>query len=330
MFYTHLRFGRQPVLMNYVNIISEALALNGQQTTIVTKLDEIPRGADIISVTDRTTFLCGLLKKPAKTITWFQGICPEELAIMFEGRIDMKPRVWLHRIMERYALRHSDFNIFVSETMLEHYRRIYGYNGSNYFIMPCFTTQLNVDAFTPERYTKPSFLFSGSMIKWQCVDRMIELFKKIKSHIPEATLTIFTLDTDEAHRIADRCGIDVEIESVDSAELNRRMLQFKYGFIVRDDIAVNNVATPTKMNDYMAAGLIPVYSDVVGDYKKTIDTPYAVPFISDDECIEKILKIENSEIDTDDMRRSYESIFHSYWGRDRYVRALAEKFSKIL
>lgn len=44
----------------------------------------------------------------------------------------------------------------------------------------------------------------------------------------------------------------------------------KFGFVLRDDIAVNNVATPTKLSSYLSAGVIPIYSSALKDfYEKT-------------------------------------------------------------
>jgi hypothetical protein len=39
------------------------------------------------------------------------------------------------------------------------------------------------------------------------------------------------------------------------------------GFVLRDDIAVNNVACPTKISEYLRHGIIPiVYSENIGDF----------------------------------------------------------------
>lgn len=328
MYYTHLREGLTPVMTNYVTIIHQALAKLGHDNRLVYNVSDLPKGSNLLSVTARSTYLCRKLRKARNVITWFQGAAPEEMDLLYEGRIDRRPRVMLHRLFERYALDRSDLCVFVSQSMLEHVRRVYGYNRDNYAIMPCYSRGLNPDAFMPSRYRKPKFLFSGSMLAWQCIDRMFALFRKIKEAVPEATLTIFTLDVEDARAKASEAGIDIAIESVDADKLNRRMLDFKYGFIVRDDITVNNVATPTKMNDYMAAGLIPVYSDVVDAYRENIDTPYAIGFRSDDECVRKIVEFENRPIDTEAMKRSYADLFDRYWNAPKYIDMFADKIDR--
>lgn len=330
MFYVHLRFGQQPVLMNYVRIIQSALAKIGEPSEIIYDIRNFPKHANLISVTDRSTFLGSVYGRANKIITWYQGIIPEEIDMIYQNTPLRAPRVALHNKLEKFALKRSDFNIFVSEAMHKHFESKYGFNKENYAIMPCFSCELNPETFNWNRYTAPNFLFSGSMFRWQCVDHMLKLFKRIQTLLPEATLTIFTLEKEEAMHQINKAGVNATVESVNSKELNERMKDFKYGFIVRDDINVNNVATPTKMNDYMAAGIIPVYSDVVAAYKENIRTPYAISFNSDDECINKILEFESKRIEPDSIKKSYATIFQQYWNIESYSNMFAKRFADIM
>ena len=48
--------------------------------------------------------------------------------------------------------------------------------------------------------------------------------------------------------------------------------------ITRKDIAINKVATPTKMSSYLANGIIPIFSDIIGDFNKVMGKlKYTVP-----------------------------------------------------
>lgn len=330
MYYVHLRFGQQPVLMNYIHIIQNALAKLGEQSEIITDIRKFPKHANLISVTDRSTFLGSVYGRADKIITWYQGIVPEELSLMYEGTILCRPRVALHNRLEKYALSRSDFNIFVSEAMHEHFQLKYGFDKKNYAIMPCFSRELNRDVFNPYRYEAPKFLFSGSMFRWQCIGPMLNLFKKIKTNLPDASLTIFTLEKAEALRMVAEAGVDASVESINPSELNDRMKDFKYGFIVRDDIKVNNVATPTKMNDYMAAGIIPVISNVVEAYRRHIVSPFVIKFDNEEDCVEKIMRFESTYIDPSSIRNSYERVFKKYWDIDHYINLFAERFNAFI
>ena len=64
------------------------------------------------------------------------------------------------------------------------------------------------------------------------------------------------------------------VKYVDLRDLNNELLKYKYGFLLRRDNLVNNVATPTKMNSYLACGLIPIFTDAITDYKDQINLKF--------------------------------------------------------
>lgn len=124
------------------------------------------------------------------------------------------------------------------------------------------------------------------------------------------------------------CGAGIKF--VPSSELQQVLGAYKYGFIVRDDIAVNNVATPTKMNSYMAAGVIPVYSDVINDFRTVFrDLKYVVSFTGEEEALSKIKKIETSGVDSGVIKSEYETVFNSYYSVDKYIQILGTFFAAL-
>lgn len=92
---------------------------------------------------------------------------------------------------------------------------------------------------------------------------------------------------------------------------------------------MNNVATPTKMNSYMAAGVIPIYSDVIGDFQKVFNgLKYVIPFVQFDEAMEKVLRMEQDRIDCNYIKIEYKKIFDSYYSTDSYIESLGHFFIK--
>lgn len=64
----------------------------------------------------------------------------------------------------------------------------------------------------------------------------------------------------------------------------------------------------------MAAGVIPVYSDVIDDsYFIFTDLKYAIPFTTKDECLSKILEMEQKPIDFEMIKKEYCKLFDSYY-----------------
>lgn len=97
------------------------------------------------------------------------------------------------------------------------------------------------------------------MAAWQCVPKMLDIYKYIKKNIPSATLTIFTSQQKVAKELVLKKEVDVKIEYCAPEMMNAKLSEFKYGFLIRDNIKVNQIATPTKINTYMAAGIIPIF-----------------------------------------------------------------------
>lgn len=328
MYYFYLPAGTFDVSEFYDNIIRKSIELRGESVKIVDKINQIPKHSKIFTDYDRYCVDVLLKCKPKAVVNWFQGVNPEETYLLHKGTLLSRVRFLAHRCMERYAIRRTAFNLFVSNAMLQHYRAVYGYKGDNYFIMPCFNTTLNENVFNSERYTAPKFVYAGSMSAWQCIDETLKLFNLIKKEVPGATLDIYTAERDKALALCKKYGVEAKIDCVKACELENRLKKYKYGFIVRDDSIINRVATPTKLSNYMGAGLIPVFSDSISAYKENIavNNPFAISFNNNEEAVNKIVRLERSTIDLEAIERTYKEIFQRYWNEQSYI----EQLSKVL
>lgn len=311
----------------YVEIIRKALILSGEEVEYVSSLKQIASSDKVLTIQAKA-FLLVWLRNPKQYLTiWFQGVIPEEAMCQFENSLSKYFRKALWEFLERFALRHAKKIFFVSETMLRHYKKKYGYAKNNYFIMPCFNQELDLSCFTVDKYKSPSFVYAGSMSRWQCIDETLLLYKKIKQQFPQATLTLLTKEQEYAKQLCEKYHVETDIQFVPSNELQDKLKEYKYGFIVRDDITVNNVATPTKMNSYMAAGVIPVYSDVIGDFKSQFSgVSYTVSFHSIQECLDKIVELEKNPVCISKIKEEYADVFSNYYSTDKYLKLLNREF----
>lgn len=48
--------------------------------------------------------------------------------------------------------------------------------------------------------------------------------------------------------------------------MSEALADVKFGFVLRNDVPVNRVATPTKLSSYLSAGVIPVFSKYLKDF----------------------------------------------------------------
>lgn len=314
----------------YLDIIKDAIELTNNDVEYITSISDINPGDIVLGITPKAYWKIITQNKASLILHWFQGVTPEEVdfyEVPWIKRVLSKLR---YSILERIILRKSNFNFFVSNTMVTHYRKKYGYSNNNYYVMPCFNQPLLESAFNDEKYTSPSFVYTGNLAKWQCFEPMVALFSKIKKQIPNASLTIYTQESEKAHSILNKYGIEASIKYVPYQQLSEEIKQYKYGFILREDNIVNNVATPTKMNSYLASGIIPIYTDVVGAYKENLSgLEYAVPILPDNKGIERLFELENLTIKSIDVLNDYKAVFDSYYNRQQYVEQIAELIKNI-
>lgn len=304
----------------YSQVIEDTLLQLGHSVKRTYRLRDIPKGSAVITILDKDCAALHLLRRPKFSISWYQGIIPEEAELTFKGHWSASFRKRFHELLEKYTLKKNDLNIFVSKAQDEHYAKKYGIKGKQAFIMPCFNTPINRDAFYAEKYKSPSFVYAGSMAAWQCVPKMLDIYKYIKKNIPSATLTIFTSQQKVAKELVLKKEVDVKIEYCAPEMMNAKLSKFKYGFLIRDDIKVNQIATPTKINTYMAAGIIPIFSDVIDDYRCNIieQNPFVISEKNDKALVDAIIEFEKLSIEPTDIYNSHAKIFAQYWTPEYY------------
>lgn len=268
----------------YIDMICEGIS--GEKPHIVHTLVGLNK-FDLVFVIDAKSFIFVKLRYPSlNIITWYQGIVPEEALMILES----KARYVLWSILEFFALRYSYFNIFVSRAMKEHYRKKYGYKKNKDIIIPCFNKELNKDIEVQGRGL--SFVYAGSLHKWQCVDRMLSIFRYVQLKEPQARLDFFTFNTQDAKNKIDEYGLEnVRICTVGLDDIDKAISKNRYGFLIRDDHVVNNVATPTKLSTYMSVGTKPILTNVIYDFNASLDKDSCIYLDKNDSDIESADKI---------------------------------------
>lgn len=321
----------------YIDVIEKALKKVYGNVSFVSDVKKITK-EDVVCIITLYAYRDVLIHNfSQRIIYWWQGVTPEELRFnvsKFTMRLRLK--ILYNTFLEWLLLHHASLNIFVSPTMEEHYRRKYRYSGSNTFIMPCYNQDIMQEAFYKEgKYTRPSFVYAGAMLAWQCVEEALLLYCKVKERYPNATLTLLTNGKVEATRLIEKHKAkDVTIKFVPVQELNNEQSKYKYGLLLRSNDTVNNVATPTKFNSYLAVGLIPVISRVIGAYNPIINNMKYVVATEDekdlDSAYNQICEIESTEIKSEDVYKEYSQIFQSYYNTQGYIDKLEAKLRKYV
>lgn len=317
----------------YIDIIRQAAIKAGHKASIIYSIADL-RSNDVAVVVKVTTAYRVLRQnKRQKMIIWLQGIQPEEM-LMSDTPLYKKIYYYLAlRYLEWKSFKNIPFMIYVSEEMKRHYEKKFGPGNRCSFIMPCFNLGLDEKSFfAKERYNNPSFVYAGSLDAWQCFEKTLDIFYKVKSHMKNASLTILTKDTDKAQLMAKMHNLDdVEIKYVPKEMVQAELKKFKYGFIIREDVKVNRVATPTKLNSYMASGVIPIVSDSLIDFvDNTKECKYICRIGNDlipNTVAEKIIKFETYNVDVADICNEYSKVFANYYNAKKYIDSLSKQIT---
>lgn len=270
-------------------------------------------------------------------IYWFQGVAPEEIVFgVKHPTFRTSIRKLYFSIWEYLVLKKSKYNVFVSDAMMEHYRNKYNFRKSNFFIIPCYNQNFEESAFfLPHKYENTSFVYAGGILKWQCVEEMIQLYNLVKKRIPEAILTILTGDKENAEQLVKKHNAEnVQIKYVPVEKLNDELSKHKYGLLLRTNDIVNNVATPTKFNSYLALGVIPIISDVIKSYRPIVNNMRYVIRNKDEKDISsaynQIINFEKQQIDPQSILEEYRDIFNNYYNTEKYIKELTISLKKYL
>lgn len=265
-------------------------------------------------------------------IVWFQGLTPEESFMKHKSKL----RWYILSKIELFAIKKCIACAFVSNYMVEFYAFKYKLN-KNYLkskshIMPCYNCELDISQFKQSRYDSNVFCYVGSMAKWQYFDETVKFYKKIEDEFNEKVfLKVLTNEVDKALPILKSNAIKhYSIKSVIPEKLSDELSDCKFGFILRENNPVNNVATPTKLLNYISNGIIPIISDCIYEYSTMMKNREFFIMINNLMDINIVKNYILSSINNNDVLQDYTEFYHKYYNKDEHILRFKELFIKCL
>lgn len=289
--------------------------------------DKLPEKKDLIIVSTVVEALKLYLKGYSNIGVWIQGILPEESYLKHKSKF----RTLVLSTIEKIVLKKACIVFVVTEEMILHYKNKYGLDISDKsLIMPCFNTLLDNDSFSnKERYNNNVFCYAGSLAPWQCFDEILQLYKKVEQVLDGCELRVFTRDTEKASEKCKRNIKNYQIKSCTNEELQKELKNTTYGFIVRDDIEVNRVATPTKISSYLGNGVIPIYTDSLRGFSTAAKGKSCVCRIDSIEDSNSIINYCIQVKDVAQIEKDIRSLYSDYFNREKYIAEISTAIRKI-
>lgn len=320
-------YENQTVTKFYIDTIAEALQRCGFSTGYINELSFGDDKYGIVIATPKD-FVPAVKAGYKHIFLWLQGLPPEESFMRNHSYL----RKWIISLRDYQGLKHSDLIFMVSQQMRVFLTHKYHIDfGNRTFFMPCFNSVLDPSAFSAkDKYTQNTFVYTGSLAKWQCFEQTVQVYKQLEKVLDNSRFDVYTSDQKEARRLLEKYQVkNYSLDFVSPAELTERLKQAKYGFVLREDNPVNNVATPTKFSTYLASGVIPIFSSCIYDFYETTKNMKNMIAIEDFD-IEKIVKHSKLKIDASKVYEEFKCVFDTYYNRDDYIEKIVVRIRELL
>jgi len=192
------------------------------------------------------------------------------------------PAVALLSWIERREIARAEHLICVSHRLADRIRAATG--RAVEAVVPC---SVDVDRFAPDPEARaalraglgwaedaPVVVYCGGMSRWQKIDAIVSRLAAACERLSELRLLFLTPDPEGIAGRLSGAGVPADrfhARSVPSAAVPSHLAAADMGIVLRDDIAVNNVASPIKIAEYLACGLPVIASPGIGDYSAMLE-----------------------------------------------------------
>ena len=174
--------------------------------------------------------------------------------------------------VEKFLYTHVDVIIAVNFAMKDHLHNKYGLTNANFVVLPIFNQNI-LQSVIPSSDKiisgdKATVVYSGGLQEWQNISMMQDIIEKTMEDFnykifvpqPKAFLKMWGNRSKMINAIVDSKSPD---------QMGEEYRKCHYGMVLRDNIAVNNVACPTKIIEYIQYGIVPIYkTEAIGDFVK--------------------------------------------------------------
>ena len=178
--------------------------------------------------------------------------------------------------MQIDAIRHANVLLMVSQKLRSHVEKYLSLHNSRTFIIPSLARSDIFRYDSSRRDYMRSRLglkdklvlgYSGSVSPWQKVDRVMDILNGIRSRGLDAVLLLLTRETLLARGLAEEKGCEAFtwVMDCDYSQLGDYIMSFDMGFLLRERLQLNHVASPTKFAEYMLCGVPAFISSGIGD-----------------------------------------------------------------
>lgn len=208
-----------------------------------------------------------------KKIIWdVHGACPEENK--FKGD---RIKAFINEIFESWLARRATIKVTVNNSMSHHLQEKYPGITAPTVVLPLINKSFfhnialeQLDELRKELNITTAhtvFIYAGSLLKWQRFEDVLQLIAQL--HNLNYRFIVLTGEQEKARQLIAKYQMSNKIllRTATANEIAGYYMLSHYGFILRDKHLLNEVATPTKLMEYMYYGLTPIVDYAhIGDF----------------------------------------------------------------
>lgn len=180
--------------------------------------------------------------------------------------------------MQKQSVATSDICIYVSENLKIQIEKNTGIKGQHHVVVSCgidmekFSSAQAPPAIAEKLKERIVVGYSGGLHKWQNIEKIIDLAMCLSAVDNRIFLMIYTnSDISSYQSKLNALGANnYEVMALKSAEVPTYLKLLDVGLLIRDNMVLNIVSSPTKICEYLAAGLPLVCTQFSGDYARSI------------------------------------------------------------
>jgi len=238
--------------------------------------------ADLIHSHGNTAAYLAAMKSPSHrlpTVLDMHGASPEETKFSSPDMIERAERI------EAGALNGSDAVISVSDSLRRYWQNKHSGARPKSLIVPC-AVDTSLFAFNQAHRDElrskwrigsgdPLFVYSGADQGYQQIDRIAHVFGRVLVYLPLSRILFLVPSRNRVsvERTLQKSGVPSSsylIKSVHHNQVPAFLSAADLGFLLRQDLKLNHVASPTKFAEYLACGVPVIASPYVDSVRDAI------------------------------------------------------------
>lgn len=325
--YIYMNYPNVVVLNVYLDVIKEALVRLNYECEYIKDFNEVSKKDLIVFPMGKDAFKY-YFKGYRNFILWQQGATGAESFMRHSSRI----RSGILNYMDCFAMKKAKMIFYVSQYMQEYYEKMAHTSFEHKaYVMPCFNEVLDKELLEKKDYSKKVFTYVGSLDLWQCFNETVDIYAEIEKKIPDVVFKVLTFNTEKAKEIIKAKNVkNYSVACVPKEQVKSELENATYGFIIRHDIEVNRVATPTKISSYLSAGVLPIYSTCLKDFHAQAHGKAFAYALNPKEDIDGLIQFINSDLDKSLVQQEINDLFSTYYSTESHITNIVELAKKCL